>query len=144
MIRKVFIDTDIILDVALARKGFLEDSRLVLSLVENGMLLGFTSSIVISNTYYVLRKAGGDKNARQFISRLAKIISILPVDHSDVMNALESKFKDFEDALQHFASLKNRCDYIVTRNTEDYKHSSIEAVQPGELINLFKEKIGNR
>jgi predicted nucleic acid-binding protein len=144
MIKKVFIDADIILDVALSRKGFWEDSRLVLSLVENGIILGFTSSIVVSNIYYVLRKAGGDKNARQFIGRLAKIISILPVDHSDVMNALESKFKDFEDALQHFASLKNRCDYIVTRNTEDYKHSNIEAIQPRELINLFKEKIENR
>jgi len=141
MIKKAFIDADIILDVALAREEFLESSKLVLSLAENGSLLGFTSSIVISNVYYVLRKAGGDKNARQFINKLTKFITILPVDHSDVVNALESKFKDFEDALQHFASLKNRCDYIVTRNAEDYKHSSIEALLPREIINLFKEKL---
>jgi len=141
MIKKVFIDTDIILDVALERKIFWEESRLVFLMIENGVFQGVTSSIVISNIYYVLMKAGGDRNARLFISRLIKIISICSVDHSDVVNALESKFNDFEDALQHFASLKNQCDYIVTRNVKDFKHSNIETLLPMEIISMFKERL---
>lgn len=58
MIRRVFIDTDVILDVALAREPFLEASRIVLTLLENNIAIGYMSSNGIANLYYVLRKSG--------------------------------------------------------------------------------------
>lgn len=60
------------------------------------------------------------------------------MDHDDIQNALESKFKDFEDGVQHFCARRNRCDYIITRNSKDYIFSEVEVIEPKEFILLFK------
>ena len=139
MIKRVFVDTDIILDVALARKPFLESSKLVLALLENYIAIGFITSNEITNIYYVLRKAGGDENARKFISLIVKYLTVLSVEHDDVLKALASKITDFEDSVQHYAALRNQCDYIITRNIDDYKYSELEVYSPVDFLSQYKE-----
>lgn len=82
MIKRVFVDTDVILDVALARQPFLEASRIVLALMENNIAIGYISSNGIANLYYILRKSGGDENARKFITKLIQYITVISIDHS--------------------------------------------------------------
>ncbi|MBN2051182.1 MAG: PIN domain-containing protein [Spirochaetales bacterium] len=137
MIRRVFVDTDIILDVALARKPFVETSRMVLALLENHQAMGFVSSNAVGNIYYILRKAGGDEKARWFLKELMKYLTVIPMDHSHVVEALDSNFTDFEDALQNYTALRNQCECIVTRNTEDYKNSNLPVYAPLEFLHLF-------
>jgi len=141
MIKKVFVDTDIILDLALARKPFLKASHAVLSLLENNIALAYVSSNCIANIYYVLRKAGGDKKAREFITCLLKYLTVISIEHYDVINGLKSNISDFEDALQHYSAVRNQCDCIITRNIEDYKNSMINVYSPIEFLNLYKEKL---
>lgn len=140
MIKRVFIDTDIIMDVALARNPFFEASRLALAIVENNIALGFISSNGIANIYYMLRKAGGDKKARLFLSGLMKYITVISIDHATVMEALQSRFGDFEDALQHGSAVRNQCDCIITRNTDDYQYSDINVYLPAEFLKLYQGK----
>jgi predicted nucleic acid-binding protein len=141
MIKRVFVDTDIILDVGLGRKPFFESSKMVLAVLENNMAIGFTSSNCIANIYYILKKAGGDENARIFLSRLLKYITVISIDHSVVMEALKSEFTDFEDALQHYSAIRNQCECIITRNISDYKYSKISIYLPIEYLRLYQEKI---
>ncbi|TXT46629.1 MAG: hypothetical protein FD137_1236 [Spirochaetes bacterium] len=141
MIRRVFIVTDVVLDVALAREPFLEASRIVLALIENNIAIGYVSSNGVANLYCILRKSGGDVKARLFIKKLIQYITILSIDNSDVVNGLGSSTPDFEDALQQFSALRNQCDCIVTRNTDDYKNASAKVYTPIEFLNLYKEKL---
>lgn len=53
MIRKILVDTDLLLDVAFARLPFVETSKLVLALLENYKALGFVTSNEITTLYYV-------------------------------------------------------------------------------------------
>ena len=139
MIKRVFVDTDIILDVALARQPFLESSKLVLALLENYIAIGFLTSNEITNIYYILRKAGGDQNARKFISDIVKYLTVISVEHSDVLDALSSDISDFEDSVQHFAALRNQCDCIVTRNIDDYKNAKITVYSPIDFLSIYNE-----
>lgn len=141
MIKKVFVDTDIILDLALAREPFLKASHSVLALLENNIAFGHTSSNCIANIYYVLRKVSGDHNARAFITGLLKFLAIIPIEHADITKALQSNIRDFEDALQHFSAARNLCDCIITRNLADYKNSTIRIYSPVEFLSLYKEKL---
>jgi len=138
MIKKVFIDTDIILDVALAREPFFINSKLILVMAENNLIIGNISSNCIANIYYILRKIGGDVNARKFISGLVKYITVITIDHQNVLDALKSKFSDFEDALQNFSAIEQQCEYIITRNINDYKNSKLKIVLPEDFIKLFQ------
>ena len=99
MIKKVFIDTDIILDVALAREPFFTASKIILAMAENNIIIGNISSNCVANIYYILRKSGGDNKARKFILNIVKYITVIVINHQNVLDSLRSKFSDFEDAL---------------------------------------------
>jgi len=138
MIKKVFIDTDVVLDVALAREPFFIASKMILAMAENNIIIGNLSSNCIANIYYILRKSGGDINARKFILNIVKYVTVITIDHQNVLEALKSKFSDFEDALQHYSAIENQCEYIITRNIEDYKNSKIKVLLPEELIRMYQ------
>jgi predicted nucleic acid-binding protein len=138
MIKKVLIDTDIVLDVALAREPFFVASKMILAMAENNFILGNIPSNCIANIYYILRKSGGDGNARKFILNIVKYITVITIDHQNVLEAIKSKFSDFEDALQHYSAVENQCEYIITRNINDYKNSKIKVVLPEDFIKLYQ------
>jgi hypothetical protein len=138
MKEKVFIDSDVILDVAIARKPFFPASKMILAMAENNFIIGNLSSNCIANIYYILRKLGGDIKAREFISNIVKYISVITINHQSVLKALKSKFSDFEDALQYYSALENQCEYIITRNIEDYKNSKINIILPEEFAKMFR------
>ena len=137
MIEKVFVDSDVILDVALARNPFFPASKMILAMAENNFIIGSISSNCIANIYYILRKLGGDIKAREFISNIVKYISVITINHQSVLKALKSKFSDFEDALQYYSASENQCEYIITRNIEDYKNSKINILLPEEFVKMF-------
>jgi len=118
MISKVFIDSDIILDVATEREPFFQDSQVVLALAEARVFLPYTSPNSITNIYYIYKKLSSSGEARSFIKDLIEIVEVAGIDNEVIVAALESKFLDFEDSVQHFCAVKNRCDFIVTRNTK--------------------------
>lgn len=138
MLKKVFIDTDIVLDVALAREPFFSASKIILAMAENNIIAGNISSNCIANIYYILRKFGGDRNARKFISNIVKYITVIIINHQNVLEALQSKFSDFEDALQHYSAVENHCEYIITRNVNDYINSKLKVLLPEEFIGMFQ------
>ena len=138
MIKRVLIDSDVILDIALAREPFVEHSSLVLAIFEQKQCFGVVSSNILTNVYYVLRKLSSNEQARIFFRDLLQIIEVVSVNHKAVLEALDSEFTDFEDGIQHFAALEARCDCIVTRNGTDYVKAVIPVYTPREFIALFE------
>lgn len=138
MTKRVLVDTDVILDVALAREPFLGASCSVLALLEVRTALGYVTSNGVANLYYILRKIGGDGKARLFLSEIIRYLTVLSIDHSDVVNGLKSGISDLEDAFQQYAAFRNRCDCVVTRNTRDYVHAGLGVFSPGEFLNQFR------
>jgi len=45
-LKKVFFDTDVILDISIKRELDIKDSVKLINLVENGLLKGYTSTII--------------------------------------------------------------------------------------------------
>ncbi len=137
MIKKVFLDSDIILDVATGRMPFVEYSKSVLASIENGKVVGYISSNSVTNMYYILRKISTSTKAKIFIEQLLKYIMVLPVTHEAIIEALKLDFSDFEDAVQHQCALANQCECIITRNGEDYKKSKLNVYNPEEFLALL-------
>ena len=95
----VFIDTDVILDFFFERATFAEFATPVLNQCEEKEINGFTILVVISNVYYMLRKVGKHAIVIEKLKQLLSILEISSMDKKVVLNVLNSKFKDFEDAL---------------------------------------------
>ena len=132
---KVLIDTDVILDFFFDRKPFSEDSAKILSLCENEKIKGFITSIMLSNIYYLLRKTATHTKVTEKLKMLLKIIDVIVTDKKAVEDALNSEFKDFEDALQNFSAQNtNEIKIIITRNVKDYKTSKLSVMNPGTYL----------
>ncbi|MBN2875801.1 MAG: PIN domain-containing protein [Spirochaetales bacterium] len=138
MIKKIFIDSDVILDVATGRIPFVDSSNEALSIIESGLAFGVISSNSVTNIYYVLRKLSSSDKAKIFINTIIKYLSIIPVDHDNIVKALASQFIDFEDGVQNYCAASNQCDIIVTRNIDDYKMSELKVLLPQEFVALYK------
>ena len=127
----ILIDTDVILDFLFDRKPFYDDSAKLISLCEKVEIKGFVTAIMLSYIYYLLRKFAKHEKVIESLKSLLLILDISVTDRQAVQNALDSDFKDFEDALQNFsAQMEKYITIIVTRNIKDYKTSSLSIMTP--------------
>ncbi|MBP7478598.1 MAG: PIN domain-containing protein, partial [Chitinophagales bacterium] len=134
---KVFIDTDVILDFLFDRTPFSEQSSRLLSLCEKGEIHGYVTSITLSNIYYLLRKTASHEKVIDSIKLLLKIIDVKTTDKKTVIEALNSGFKDFEDALQNFSAQNDeKISVIITRNIRDYKLSDLSIMTPEAFLKV--------
>ncbi|MHC1776439.1 MAG: PIN domain-containing protein [Lentimicrobium sp.] len=134
---KVLIDTDVILDFFFDRQPFSDDAAKVLSLCELNRIHGFVTPVIISNIYFILRHTAKHKKVLEKISHLLKIIDVLVIDKTIVLQALDSGFNDFEDALQNYAAeKKGDVGLIITRNIRDYRKSNLGVMTPADFLKL--------
>lgn len=137
---QVFIDTDVLLDVLAARQEFLINSAKIISLCEEGKIIGYTSAICIVNCIYLLERLR-IPNVKWAISNLSKIITILPCTSKDIEDSINSKFKDIEDGIQNaIAENSKKCKIIITRNIKDYTSSKLDAMTPFHYLEKSKSK----
>ena len=116
---KVFLDTNIILDLLLEREGW-EDSAQIINLQEKGSLQLCVSVLTMANVAYVYKKSVGDALAVANLKYLSVFFEVLPMDGAMMDEAISSRSRDFEDCLQAISAGSAGCDAIITRNTRDY------------------------
>lgn len=138
----ILLDTDIILDFFFDRKPYSEHSAKVLSLCESNEIKGFITPVILSNLYYLLRQSSTHERVIEKLSQLISITEVLLIDRTSIIHALNSNFKDFEDALQNFsAECNGNINLILTRNLKDFKNSSLGVMTPE---NYLKTRIASR
>jgi len=135
-VKKVFVDTDVCIDLLSGRKPFNKTAEILFSLAYNKKIKIYVSSLSFSNIDYVLRSQYTSIHSRQLIGTFKTLVNVLPVDSKTIDLAIASDFNDFEDAIQHSCAIENNLTTIVTRNVKDYKKPSITVLTPETFIAL--------
>ncbi len=133
--KRILIDTNVILDIALMRQPFFEASAKLFYLIDQNKISANITASTITDIYYIAKKERSHELAIQFITGLLDIVEVLGVDKDVVTTALESGLKDFEDAVQVTAAVFNKIEVIVTRNKTDFLESGMKIYTPDEFIN---------
>jgi predicted nucleic acid-binding protein len=134
---RILIDTDVILDFFFDRQPFSENAAKVFSLCELQEIKGFVTPVIISNVYYLLRQTAKHEKVVEKLKLLVSITEILVIDKAIIVQALNSPFKDFEDALQNYsAEFDTEIDIILTRNTKDFKNSLLAVMTPDNFMKI--------
>lgn len=137
---KVFLDTNILLEVILARK---EQSacQQILQAGENGEISLYASYLTFANMAYVLQRNKVPRDKVYQIERLMESrITVLAMDGSQLRTALRHEVKDFEDMLQYQSALAGNCDCIATINMSDFaEFSSLPVYSPSSLLDLLDQ-----
>jgi len=108
-------------------------SAKIVSLVENKELEGYLCATTITTLDYLISKVSNRTRARIEIQKLLSLFQISSVDQVVLELAVNSKFNDFEDAVQYFSGECSQVDSFVTRNTKDYKQAELPGITPDEL-----------
>jgi len=131
---KVLIDTNIVLDDALAREPFALEAYRITEACARGELDGYISAITPLNAFYVARKMVGHDRARHMVAQLLEIYRVCALDAVVLRAAYDSGAVDFEDAVQLASALTAGVEVLVTRDPVGYAHASIPILTPAALI----------
>ncbi len=132
---RIFLDTNILVDLIADRKPYSKFAVRIIEIAENKKLNLYTSSHAFATAYYLLKKYTDEKQLREVLLNLSDFVQNISVSQEIIRKSLKSSHKDFEDAIQINAaySIENM-DCIVTRNPKDFKLSEIKIFAPEELV----------
>ncbi len=130
---RILVDTDVLLDVALGRPAFRDDSGQVLAWAEAVPGRAAVAWHSLSNLAYLVRP-----DARPFIKDLLAFVDVAEVGTQAMRSALALSMNDLEDAMQTVAALAFESDHIVSRNTRDYRNSPVPALTPRAFLRTIK------
>ncbi len=135
---KLFLDTNVLLDVLAQREPWVQDSATLLALVDSGKIRGFVATHTITTVHYMLSKHLSRERATAALVELIGLISIATVDALVIQKGLSLGWHDFEDAVQAVCALEIEADYFVTRNPQDFSALSIPVVTPSDVLQYLK------
>ena len=131
---KVFIDSDIILDLLAKREPYYQSAALLFSRFGQGGLEAFVSPLIFANLFYLLRKSTSNARAKETLKKLKTLMQVLPINDKIIEQALNSEFQDFEDAVQYYTAAENGINILITRNKKDYKKAAITICTAEEFL----------
>jgi len=126
---KVFLNTNIILDLLDSKRRFHELSKQLFSNIENRKLKGYISESVICNTDYILHKLWPKPERNQFFEALLETITVLSCKTSTSQNALQIALPDLEDAILFQIAIENEVDFLVSNDHQLTKFNGIGMLQ---------------
>ena len=133
--KNIFIDTKVVIDFLADRRPFSIDAARLFDLAIDGKTRIYISAASYNNIYYILRQSLTSNATIKLLEELAEITEITDVTNDVIRKSLKTDFKDYEDAIQYYCALSiPKIDFIVTRNTKDFKKSVISVLTPAEAI----------
>ena len=131
---RIFVDTNVMLDVIQKRQQFFQNSSNVLAACRELIVEGVISPQSVPDMFYILRKDFSDNERRKILLDICQFISIETIDSNKIILALKNNnFADLEDCLQAECAVTTGADYIVTRNVKHFIHSPVPAITPEDF-----------
>jgi predicted nucleic acid-binding protein len=135
--KKIFIDSDILLDLLLIRKPFEKFSEILLQEGKVRQLNFCTSTLILANIHYMVAKNFNKVIAKQQLKVLSGLIEVLPFESDNIDMALNRDHTDFEDTIQFFIAKKHNCDLIISRNIKHYKRFDLPVLTAEHFLDIL-------
>lgn len=134
-----FLDTNVLIDFLADRRPFSLDAAKLFNYSLNKELQIYVAAISYNNIYYILKQTNTHQATIAVLAELQEWTIGVEVNQDIIRSALRSNFKDFEDAIQFQCAFGiSELDAIITRDTKDFKSSSIPVFTPQEALAIMK------
>ncbi len=135
---KLFLDTNIVIDLLGEREPFYEPAAKIVTLADKGKVQIIVSALTYTTVCYLLSRYESNKVVKEKMRKFKVIAETSDLTDKIIDKGLESKFSDFEDSLQYYCAVESECNLIITRNGKDFKESEIPVLSPNEYLNSRK------
>ncbi len=134
--KKLFIDTNILLDVFLNREAFVEAAAAVFADCESGKIKGSVSAVSLNNLHYILARHIGKNKALEAVRIVLNLFAVVPLDDRLLRLAADLAHKDFEDAIQLHSAVQAGADCIVTRDVSHFPKNELPILTPSDYLEM--------
>lgn len=139
--KRIFVDTNVILDYLIPTNQFHEDASALIEKCMDGTSAGFVSSHSLADIFYIARKSFSLEERRLFLLMIVSNFAVISESRLDFLSVLNAEgFFDLEDGLQMRCAENEKVDYIVTENLKDFVSSPIPAVSIREMLALLEKE----
>lgn len=136
---KVFLDTNILIDVLARRQPFHVDSAAVWNLAEQGRIEGVVSVVSFTNVFHIVRKLANGPTAQSAIKVLRVVFAPVACDARILTQAIDSEVRDFEDAVQYYSAIQSGADCMLSRDPDDFPRTSdCPVLTPAEFLSAHE------
>ena len=126
---RIFIDANILVATLNKEYPLFTWSSRILSLQGKQNIELFTSPLCLAIAFYFSSKKSGEKMAGKKIEMLLQHIGITTIDQNTTDQAIQNKLiHDFEDGMEYYSAIQNKCNCIITENQKDFYFSEIEVI----------------
>lgn len=134
--KRIFLDTNILLDVFLERKPFCEPAQFIWTLAEKRKLKAAISAVSVVNVFFIIKKLAGKEKAYQACMALMDFFQIIETGPRLIQSALKSRFADLEDAIQYYSALHFKAQAIVSRDPSDFGQGELPIFDAPQFLSL--------
>lgn len=133
---RVLLDTNVLLDWLLDRKPWADEAEPLWQARDTGRVIVYLPASVLTDIYYIARRQIGAVNALAAVDKTLAL-EIIPVDKSTAIHARALPGSDFEDNIIMACAEAERLDMIITRNPDDFQHSTVRVMTPLDFMKLL-------
>lgn len=134
---RILFDTNVLLDVLLAREPVVEVSATLFDANVRGAVDGVVGATTVTTIFYLVARERRAATARRHVKELLRLFDVAPVSRRVLVRAMDAGFEDYEDAVLAAAADGGGCDGIVTRNETDFGSAALPVYTPSELLTIL-------
>ncbi|MBR1489690.1 MAG: PIN domain-containing protein [Bacteroidales bacterium] len=136
---RVYLDTNVLLDVLMNSREHHVDSATILRVAEKGALQAVLSTQSIIDASYVFSQKeklpiAQFKNA---IKLVLGIVTVTSISENSIKTAIRSDIADFEDAAQLDCAGEAECDVVISSDKKWKHYTDIPIYTPKEFCELI-------
>jgi len=137
--KKVLLDTNIVIDLLAKREPFYQEAAKIFTLADRKVINLFVSALSFANVNYVLLRQRKPEEAKLILRKLKLLVGVLSLDEKIISLSLnDNDFKDYEDALQYYSAIENDIEVIISRNLKDFQNSKLPVMTADQFINSIE------
>lgn len=138
MKNRLFIDTNVMLDLLGERIPYYDSIAKIATLADKGKIKMIVSALSYTTVFYLLSKFEDVNKVKEKLRKFRVISEISDLDSKVIEKGLSSNFADFEDSIQYYCAIKADCSILITRNGKDFKSSEIPVMTAEEYLQSIK------
>lgn len=132
--KRIFLDTNVILDFLLEREPFYFDALRLWAACEEGLVEGYVSALTVNNVHYIAHRLKSATTAMIAVRGILGIFNIVPLDREQMQLAADFHDRDFEDDIQLQSAIKAGCSHLFTRDPAHFRSTAIAIVPPSAFV----------
>ena len=131
--RRIFLDTNVILDFFLEREPFYYDALKLWAACEEGAVDGYVSALTINNVHYIAQRIKNPTTAMIAVRGILDVFNVVPLDKELLRRAADLHDRDYEDDIPLQSAVKAGCSHLFTRDPTHFHSKAIAIVPPSSF-----------